>query len=57
MIRGLRLWHRRWVVLLAIALPILLFLALRGRPVVPTLDELPGASESSDPPPSEVTTR
>ncbi|MCZ6727294.1 MAG: hypothetical protein O7A98_08045 [Acidobacteria bacterium] len=44
MIRELRRWHRRWIVLLAVALPLLLFLALRGRPSVPLVDTLPAPS-------------
>lgn len=47
MIRQLRRWHRRWFVLLAIALPILLFLALRQRPLVPPVDDLPDAAQAS----------
>ena len=51
MIRRLRVWHRRWFVVLAIVLPTLLFLALSDRPRVPTVETLPGvpdAAESSD---------
>ena len=44
MIRQLRRWHLRWMVLLAIALPLLLWLALRERPRVPMLDALPAAT-------------
>ena len=43
MIRALRLAHRRWFILLAVALPTLLFLALRGRSEAPTVDELPSS--------------
>jgi hypothetical protein len=50
MIRELRVWHRRWFVLLAIALPLLLLLALRDRPRVPRVEALPsGASATAEP--------
>jgi len=44
MIRELRVWHRRWFVLLAIALPLLLLLSLRHRPSVPRVESLPASS-------------
>ncbi|MDH3403416.1 MAG: hypothetical protein OES32_17120 [Acidobacteriota bacterium] len=54
MIRGLRVWHRRWFTLLAVLLPVLLFFALRHRPTVPRLEALPSASvQEADPGPSQ----
>ena len=47
MIRQLRRWHRRWIVLLAVALPLLLFLALRERPSVPLVDTLPAPAATA----------
>ena len=49
MIRELRSWHRRWIVLLAVALPLLLFLALRERPSVPLVDALPSPAGTAQP--------
>jgi len=41
MIRSLRAWHRRWFLLLALLLPVLLYLSLVDRPRVPPVDRLP----------------
>jgi len=49
MIRALRFWHRRWFVLLALILPVLLFLALRERPVEPMVERLIGLDSPSTP--------
>lgn len=47
MIAPLRAWHRRWWLLLAIALPLLVLLALGARETVPTVPELPVTGESA----------
>ena len=44
MIAPLRAWHRRWWLLLAVALPLLIVLALSAREEVPLVDRLPAAS-------------
>ena len=41
MICALRAWHRRIVLLLALALPLLVFIGLAARREVPAMDELP----------------
>ena len=45
MIAPLRAWHRRWWLLLAVVLPLLVLLALSAREPVRTVDELPGVEE------------
>ena len=45
MIAPLRAWHRRWWLLLAIALPLLTLLALSARQTVPPVDQLPAGAE------------
>ncbi len=51
MIAPLRAWHRRWWLLLAVALPILILLALSARQTVPPTDQLPaGALSAGDRP-------
>lgn len=47
MIAPLRAWHRRWWLLLAVALPILVVMALLAREEIPTVRELPIAVESA----------
>lgn len=47
MIASLRTWHRRWWIVLAVALPLLVVMALLAREKVPTMRELPVATESS----------
>lgn len=47
MIAPLRAWHRRWWLLLAVALPLLIVLALSARQPVPPVDELPVEAGSS----------
>ncbi len=50
MIAALRKRHRRWWILLAIALPLLLLLALSARQSVPAVAELPGAQTGREAP-------
>lgn len=45
MIAALRARHRRWWLLLAIALPLLILLALSARQPVPAVDRLPDAGQ------------
>ncbi len=48
MISPLRAWHRRWWLLLAIALPLLVLLAIASRQPVPAVDELPTVGSSGE---------
>ncbi len=46
MIAPLRAWHRRWWLLAALALPLLVWAALAARQPVPAVDELPALEEA-----------
>ena len=46
MIAPLRAWHRRWWLLMAIVLPLLVLLALSARRPVPAVDQLPGPAQT-----------
>lgn len=48
MIAPLRAWHRRWWLLLAIILPLLILVALSARQPVPAVDRLPQAEQAED---------
>ena len=41
MIARLRTGHRRWWIVLAISIPVLLWVALSSRESIPTVEELP----------------
>lgn len=48
MIAVLRRRHRHWWILLAIALPLLMLLALSARESVPAVDQLPGVERAPE---------